>query len=216
MRPPHSTQILQRQNRTISNLKEFKGSPTWLGIQSLKWYYVTITTPGSSFHTRWSKPLLHHRCSSPYSISWPSTPLVPRAAWRWMNWLLRYTLPRWLAAVPLLPEYLAALLFPSNPLSAATWASLLPKPTHTHLEKLYLVVATLLDQLRLFNGWGLDQHLMTSILAVFVFINLMHQSCSFIIATSTLGHKFGCPNNCAKHHQNPNTRSYHLLCSLSR
>ena len=200
----------------ISNLKEVKGSPTWLSTQSLKWCSVTITTLHSSFHTRWSNPSLQHRCPPPYNISWPSNLLVPRADWRWMNWLLRYTLPPWLAAMPQLPEYLAALLFPLKSLSVAIWASLLPKPTHTHLEKLRLVAATLLDQLRLFNGWGLDQHLMMSILAVSVFIYLMHQSCSFIIATSTLGHKFGCPNNCAKHHQNPNTRSYHLLCSLSR
>ena len=113
-----------------------------------------MTTPHSSFHARWSKPLLYHRCSAPYSISWPSNPLVPRAAWRWMNWLLRYTLPPWLAAMPQLPEYLAVLLFPLKSLSVAIWASLLPKPTHTYLEKIFLVTATLLDQLHLFGGWG--------------------------------------------------------------
>ena len=110
----------------ISNLKEVKGSPTWLSTQSLKWCSVTITTLHSSFHTRWSKPSLQHRCPPPYNISWPSNLLVPRGDWRWMNWLLRYTLPPWSAAVPQLPEYLAALLFPLKSLSVAIWAHCYP------------------------------------------------------------------------------------------
>jgi hypothetical protein len=43
MRIPTTAEILQRQNQTISNLKEVNLSPSWLVAQRLTWHTISIS-----------------------------------------------------------------------------------------------------------------------------------------------------------------------------